>query len=247
MTMTDTLKAACLLALTVAFTNAPAATKKEVDQALSQGGLQKIEVKDIDLAYARPGASLAAYKRVKLDPVEVEFRKSKDPSRAGSAIKLSSEERERIRSNVARAVQEEFAKELQKSSAYQVASDAGPGVLRVKPRIIDLYVSAPDVGPGRTRTLVSSAGEMMPWPSSPIGKRPGTGARRRPARRQQGGQDVRRERDGQRAGSAKDRCRLGADPAQRVGQGARHRLLALACVPLPARSTKFQHCEDTAP
>ena len=60
----------------------------------------------------------------------------------------------------ARAVQEEFAKELQKSSAYKVASDAGPDVLRVKPRILDLYVNAPDVGPGRTRTLVSSAGEM---------------------------------------------------------------------------------------
>jgi len=161
MTMTDTLKAACLLALTVALTNAPAATKKEVDQALSQGGLHKIEVKDIDLAYARPGASLAAYKRVKVDPVEVEFRKAKDPSRSGSAIKLSSEERETIRSNVAKVVQEEFAKELQKSSTYQVASDAGPDVLRVKPRILDLYVNAPDVGPGRSRTLVSSAGEMM--------------------------------------------------------------------------------------
>jgi len=160
MTMLDTLKAACLLALAVALTNAPAATKNEVDQALSQGGLQRIKVKDIDLAYARPGVSLAAYKRVKLDPVEVEFRKSKDPSRAGSAIKLSSEEREKIRSNVARVVQEEFARELQKSSAYRVASDAGPDVLRVKPRILDLYVNAPDVGPGRTRTLVSSAGEM---------------------------------------------------------------------------------------
>ena len=159
MTMTDMLKAACLLALTVALTNASAATK-EVEQALSQGGLQKTKVKDIDLAYVRPGASLAAYKRVKLEPVQVEFRKSKDPSRAGSAIKLSSEEREKIRSNVAKVVQEEFAKELQKSSAYQVASDAGPDVLRVKPRILDLYVNAPDVGPGRTRTLVSSAGEM---------------------------------------------------------------------------------------
>jgi hypothetical protein len=160
MTMTDALKAACLLALTVALTNAPAATKREIDEALSQGGLEKVKVKDVDLAYVRPGASLAAYKRVKLDPVEVEFRKAKDPARVGSAIKLSDEEREKIRSNVARAVQEEFAKELQKSSAYQVASDAGPAVLRVKPRILDLYVNAPDVGQARSRTLVSSAGEM---------------------------------------------------------------------------------------
>jgi len=160
MTMTVTLKAACLVALTVALTHAPAATKKEIDQALSEGGLQKLKVKDIELAYARPGASLAAYKRVKLDPVEVEFRKSKDPARTGSAVKLSDEEREKIRSNVARAVQEEFAKELQKSSTYQVASDAGPDVLRVKPRILDLYVNAPNVGQARSRTLVSSAGEM---------------------------------------------------------------------------------------
>jgi hypothetical protein len=160
MTMTVTLKAACLLALTVALTHVSAATKKEIDQALSQGGLQKMKVKDIELAYARPGASLAAYKRVKLDPVEVEFRKAKDPARTGSAIKLSDEEREKIRSNVARAVQEEFAKELQRSSTYQVASDAGPDVLRVKPRILDLYVNAPDVGQARARTLISSAGEM---------------------------------------------------------------------------------------
>jgi len=160
MTITVTLKAACLLALTVALTNVPAATKKEIDQALSDGGLQKLKVKDIELAYARPGASLAAYKRVKLDPVEVEFRKAKDPARTGSAIKLSDEEREKIRSNVARAVQEEFAKELQKNSTYQLATDAGPDVLRVKPRILDLYVNAPDVGQARARTLVSSAGEM---------------------------------------------------------------------------------------
>jgi hypothetical protein len=161
MTMIDALKAACLLALTVALTNSPAATKKEIDQALSDGGLEKIKVKDIAFAYARPGASLAGYKRVRLDPVEVEFRKSKDPARAGSAIKLSDEEREKIRSNVARVVQEEFARELQRSSSYQLATDAGADVLRVRPRIIDLYVNAPDVGVGRTRTLVASAGEMM--------------------------------------------------------------------------------------
>jgi hypothetical protein len=154
------LKAACLLALTVAFTSSPAASNKELDQALSRGGLQKIAVEGLDLAFARPGASLAAYKRVQLEPVQVEFRKSKDPARTGSAVKLSSEERERIRSNMARVVQEEFVKELEKSSTYRVASEPGADVLRVKPRVLDLYMNAPDVGPARSRTLVSSAGEM---------------------------------------------------------------------------------------
>jgi hypothetical protein len=156
-----TLKSACLLALVVLVTGPLAATRADVDAALRRGGLQKISVEGLELAYVRPGATLAAYKRVKLDPVEVEFRKSRDPARAGSAIKLSSEEREAIRASVARVVHEEFAKELQKSSTYRVASDAGPDVLRVKARIVDLYVNAPDVGVGRSRTLVSSAGEMM--------------------------------------------------------------------------------------
>jgi hypothetical protein len=97
MTTITTLKAACLFALTLALTSSLAASKKDVDEAMSRDGLQKISVKGLDLAYARPGASLAAYKRVKLDPVEVEFDKSWDPERTGSRIKLSSEEREKIR------------------------------------------------------------------------------------------------------------------------------------------------------
>lgn len=160
MNMIKTLKATCLLALAVALTNAPAATKKEIEEAMGQGGLAKVKVKDLDLAYARPQATLAGYKRVQLEPVEVEFRKSWDPTRTGSAIKLSSEEREKIRAGVARVVHEELSRELEKGSTYRIANAAAADVLRVKARILDLYVNAPDVGVGRSRTLVSSAGEM---------------------------------------------------------------------------------------
>ena len=160
MTMTVTLKAACLVALTVALTHAPAATKKEIDQALSEGGLQKLKVKDIELAYARPGASLAAYKRVKLDPVEVAFSPSWNPTRTGSSLKLSAQEKENIRTGVARLVEEEFARELQAGGRYAVVNETGADVLRVKAAIVNLYINAPDNGMGRQRTIVSSAGEM---------------------------------------------------------------------------------------
>ena len=153
-------KAGCVLAMALALTSALAASKKEVDEMMSRDGLQKISVKGIDLAYARPGATLAAYKRVKLDAVEVEFSKSWDPVKTGSRMKLSTQEREDIRSGVARIVQEEFANELQKNK-YQIASEAGPEVLRVKARIVNLYLNAPDSGNlGRSRTIVRSAGEM---------------------------------------------------------------------------------------
>lgn len=132
-----------------------------LEEAMSYDGLQKIKVKGIDLAYARPGASLASYGKIIIDPVEVSFRKDWDPDRSGSRMKLDAKERENIRSGVAKIVQEEFAKELGKGGAYQVVTEAGPDVLRLRANIADLYVNAPDtMSAGRTRTYTISAGEM---------------------------------------------------------------------------------------
>jgi len=155
------LRAATLLAMTVALSSALAASgKNELEARMSRDGLEKTKVKNIDLAYARPGTSLAAYKRVKLDPVEVAFSPSWNPTRTGSSLKLSSEEKEAIRTGVAKLVEEEFAKEIQAGGRYQVVSETGPDVLRVRAGIVNLYINAPDTGPARSRTIVRSAGEM---------------------------------------------------------------------------------------
>jgi hypothetical protein len=142
--------------------SASSSSSKALDQAMSQGGLQKIGVKGIELAYAKPRATLAAYKRVRIDPVEVAFDKSWDPTRTGSNIKVSAAERQRILDGVAKLVQEEFARELQAKSGYAVTEESGDDVLRVKINIVNLYVSAPDTGSstGRSRTYVVSAGAM---------------------------------------------------------------------------------------
>ena len=155
------LRAATLLAMTVALSSALAASgKNELEERMTRDGLQKVKVKNIDLAYARPGASLAAYKRVRLDPVEVAFSPSWNPTRTGSSLKLSTEEKEAIRSGVAKLVEEEFAREIQAGGHYQVVTESAPDVLRVRAGIANLYINAPDTGPGRSRTIVSSAGEM---------------------------------------------------------------------------------------
>ena len=149
-----------LLALSVALSSALAASSKELDARMSKDGLQKTSVKNIDLVYARPGATLAAYKRVKLDPVEVAFSPSWNPTRTGSSLKLSSQEKENIRTGVAKLVEEEFARELQTGGRYQVTTDSGPDVLRVRANVVNLYINAPGTGPARSRTIVRSAGEM---------------------------------------------------------------------------------------
>ena len=154
------IRIAALLASTLLVTAASAAPK-ELEEAMSHDGLQKIKVKNIDLAYARPGASLAGYNSVKLEPVDVAFRKDWNPTRTGSLIKLSTAERENIRTSVAKIVFEEFTRELQARSGYKVVAEAGPDVLRVKASVVNLYVNAPDVPTaGRTRSYVVSAGQM---------------------------------------------------------------------------------------
>ena len=150
-----------LLASTLLLTSAFAASKADLEEAMSHDGLQRIKVKGVDLAYARPGASLAAYSKVMIDPIEVAFRKDWDPTKAGSRMKLDSGERENIKSGVAKIVYDEFVKELQTKSTYQVVQVAGPDVLRVKASVINLYVNAPDtMSAGRSRTYTVSAGEM---------------------------------------------------------------------------------------
>lgn len=143
---------------------APAAfaqSKAELDEAMSHDGLQRIKVKGIDLAYSRPGASLAGYNAVMIDPIDVSFRKDWDPTKPGSRTKLSTAERDNIRRGVADIVREELVKELQGKSVYKVVTAPGPDVLRVRAAIANLYVNAPDtMSAGRTRTYAVSAGEM---------------------------------------------------------------------------------------
>ena len=138
------------------------ATKEDLEAALSHDGLQRVKAKDVDVVYARPGASLKGYSKVMLDPVEVQFSKSWDPKKTGSMHKVSASEREEIRKGVGDIVQEEFAKQLQAKDGYQIVKAPGPDVLRAKASIVNLYVNAPDTGggAGRSRTYTTSAGEM---------------------------------------------------------------------------------------
>lgn len=159
--VTRAIRVVALLASFLVLTTAFAASKADLEKALSYDGLQKISVKGIDLAYARPGATLGSYNRIMLEPVDVAFNKNWKPTRDGSRIKLSAAERENIRTGVAKIVYDAFVRELQGDSNYQLVSDPGPDVLRVKVHIVNLFVNAPDTRTtAPTRTYIVSAGEM---------------------------------------------------------------------------------------
>jgi hypothetical protein len=135
------------------------AAKARIDEAMSYDGLERVPVKGVELAYKRPGASLAGYTKVMIDPVEVAFDKNWDPKKVGSAFRVSDAQREDIRSGLATIVRQEFVKALQNKDGYPVVDVPGPDVLRVKIDLINVYVSAPDtMTSGRSAVFTVSAG-----------------------------------------------------------------------------------------
>lgn len=152
-------------AITFAIVASPAlAWESYPDQTAD--GLDRVETKKVDAAYWKEGASLANYDRVRIDQVEVSFRKNwlRDQNRDRRTLsdRVTTDDMDRIRAALADLFREEFTKVLEKGG-YAVVDENGPDVLLLQPSIVDLDVTAPDISmrqPGLTRTYTTSAGEM---------------------------------------------------------------------------------------
>ena len=142
------------------FAAAAAFAANPIDDIATAEGLAKIQLKGVDLAYRRDGVNLTGYNKLIVDPVQVAFHKNWDPRRPGSNLKMSKNEIASIRDGVGKIVQEEFEKALKAGGAWQLVKDPGPDVLRVTPKIMNLYVNAPDTKQAGVRTFTVSAGEM---------------------------------------------------------------------------------------
>lgn len=147
---------ALLAAMICTAVSSPAWPDKQ-PPAVSHDGLKLATSKNVDVIYIREGATLAGYRKVMLDPVQVAFDKSWSKERRD----VDADERERIRNGLAEEFRQVFTEELEASGGYEVVATAGPDVLRVTAAIVDLYVSAPDVASaGRSKTYTVSAGRM---------------------------------------------------------------------------------------
>jgi hypothetical protein len=133
------------------------AIAKQEFAPVSPDGLELTKSSQVDVLYKRADATLAGYRKLMLDPVEVAFKKNWKPS----AMQVSSSDRERIRADVAEEFRKVFSEELQQKGAYQIVDVAGPDVLRVSAAVVDLYINAPDtMQASRSRTYATSTGEM---------------------------------------------------------------------------------------
>jgi hypothetical protein len=125
-------------------------------------GLMRVDSKQIDHLYKLPEADFSGYKRVRLDPIEVEFDKNWKPndSTRSPSQRLTSSDIEKIKKTLAEEFRKVFTEELTKNG-YPVVAGDGDDVLRVSAAIVNLYITAPDkMSAGRSRTYTTNAGHM---------------------------------------------------------------------------------------
>lgn len=126
-------------------------------------GLVEIKPKRVDAAFLLPGADFRPYKKVMMDPVEVAFKKDweKNYNRDAATLsqRLTSEDVEKI----AQAARDNFTEvftEAYKNAGMEFVTAPGPDVLRVRPGVVNLYITAPDnMSSGRSRTYTMESGE----------------------------------------------------------------------------------------
>ncbi|MEJ0038648.1 MAG: DUF3313 family protein [Gammaproteobacteria bacterium] len=130
----------------------------------SWDGMPRVKRPGLDAVYVREGASLAKYKKVMLDPVEVSFDKNWDAKRTLTGSNIYGGEgkvdAEAIRVDLGKLARKVTARELGRKNGYPLVDSVGEDVLRVHARIVDLFINAPDTMTPGTRTYVVNAGEM---------------------------------------------------------------------------------------
>ena len=125
-------------------------------------GLQRVKLKGVDAAYARPGADFTVYNKIIIDPIHVAFHKEWDKKSSIYKQKLSTEQLEDIKQRMGKLAEETFADVFSKDGGLQVVAAPGPDVLRFSSAIVDLWPRAVDTQePGRNYTYTTSAGSAV--------------------------------------------------------------------------------------
>ncbi len=107
------------------------------------------------------------FSRISIEPCEVTFRKNwlrdQNTNRTGLASRVTEKDVNRIKDHLGDSCNDKFRESFEQSTVYKLVDSYSDGesALVLRPSIIDLDISAPDVGGARfTRSFTKSAGEM---------------------------------------------------------------------------------------
>ena len=151
----------CALALLVSAISA-VAQDRELPE-VTEDGLHRVPDSKMAVVYAEPGSDLSGYQKVQLLDAYVAFKKNWERDQRSSSVssaRITSGDMEKIKNRLAAEFRSVFTQELE-NGGYPVVDTAGDDVLLIRPAIINLNVTAPDIGTaGWSKTYAESAGEM---------------------------------------------------------------------------------------
>lgn len=132
---------------------------------MSSDGLRLQKNTGTRLVYVRPGTNFGKYDKVAILDCLVEFDKNWQSNYNSQQVDpnafVGTDDMNRIKKELAAEFKRVFTRELQSNGGYQVVDSAAPDVLVLRPAIINLRVTQPDLmTPGIDMTVIRSAGSM---------------------------------------------------------------------------------------
>jgi len=154
---------ACATALLTGATVAAAQTGRS-GASSDWEGLVQVKSQRFDTVYLLPGADFRGYTKVMLDPTQVAFSKNwmKDINQPPLDLsrRINAEDAQQIAEQARTGFGDIFANAF-KDAGYEIAGAPAPNVLRLSPRIVNMYINAPEslTTSLRTRVYTVDAGE----------------------------------------------------------------------------------------
>lgn len=148
------------LAVSLALPALSFAKKRPAPPEITHDGLHLVPGTEVAAAWVKPGADFSGYERILLLEPYVAFRKGWEADQRRNSInRVSPRDVERMKADLAELFRDVFVEVLDMEGGYPVVNEAGLDVLLLRPAIVDLDVTAPDLpSAGRSYNFAASAG-----------------------------------------------------------------------------------------
>ena len=129
-----------------AYTTVACTTVNQADVQPAPTGLVAADFDDFDQAWIRPDVDFSDYDAVLIEPAVIEF----DPNwgrsghRTGSRLPTTMADIEGTRVEMTEVIDQALRDQLQEDERFRIVEAAGPNVLRLRPHVDDLFITAID-------------------------------------------------------------------------------------------------------
>jgi hypothetical protein len=146
-------------------TTAPAPAADQQYPPVSPDGLQLRKTLEYGAVYVKQGAEFEQYKSIGFLECYVQFAKDwareYNENEPDLSTQVTPEDETRIKNGLSVEFNRVFVAELGKNSDFHIVTTQGPGVLMLRPALINVIVTAPDTdNPSPSADIVASAGQM---------------------------------------------------------------------------------------